>query len=774
MTVAVVIANGPVLVHLVTIDPLQLFAWLPGPVGHQVLPGRATIDPNAGYVTQALGRLVATDWLHGTVPWWNPYEGLGAPLAAGPQAAAFFPLTMLVGTPVGYVAFRLLLELVAGWSAAAVVGRLGAGRAAATAAGVATALNGTFAWFDHAPASVAAFLPMAVLGVERCRQAAAEGRRGGWCLLALALALSMVAGFPETAYLDGLFVGVWAALRLAGGSRWRTRFVVKLGAGAAVAGLLAAPALVAFAAYLPEAFVGPHAGQIGSWSLPSPAVAQLLLPYVYGPIFALHSTGPVDTLTGIWGTVGGYLGATTVLVGLTGLVAALRWGGPRRVLGVGLGAWTALALAKMFGASPVAAAVTRLPGMRDVAFFRYATPSVEFAAVVLAALGIDAIARRQVPPAVVAGAALATLGLVAAAAWSAWPVLTAATGAPHRHAYPLASALWAAATVAVAAIAGVAARARRSAPPPPAARAPASRAPRAPHRLVAAVLALDAMVLFAVPLLSAPTPVAADMGAVRYLQRHLGLARFTTLGPLQPNYGSFFGMAELAVNDLPVPAAFARYASTRLDPNVEPDLLTGTARSNPSAPGPAVELWDHLPAYEDAGVAYVVVPASGTDVFGEPFPPPGSPPGAVRLAYRDRWVLVYRLAHPAPFFAAVGSACTIAPRDRDEATVRCAAPATVVRRELVMSGWRASVSGHAVRVRRWEGTFQAVPVPAGASTVRFRYEPPAGNWLFAPAVAGLVLLAAAAWRRGTVRRVPAHLARGATAARRPRGVDAGR
>ena len=44
---------------------------------------------------QALGHLVATDWFSGHVPWWNPYEGLGVPLAGDMQSGAFFPPTLL-------------------------------------------------------------------------------------------------------------------------------------------------------------------------------------------------------------------------------------------------------------------------------------------------------------------------------------------------------------------------------------------------------------------------------------------------------------------------------------------------------------------------------------------------------------------------------------------------------------------------------------------------------------------------------------------------------
>ena len=89
------VANAPALLHLVTTNPLVLERRLT-PTTSGWLPGLPYIDGNAGFTMQALGHLAALDWLHGHVPWWNPYEGVGAPLAGEMQSGAFFPLTMLL------------------------------------------------------------------------------------------------------------------------------------------------------------------------------------------------------------------------------------------------------------------------------------------------------------------------------------------------------------------------------------------------------------------------------------------------------------------------------------------------------------------------------------------------------------------------------------------------------------------------------------------------------------------------------------------------------
>src|SRR6185312_196251 len=122
---------------------------------------------------------------------------LGSPLAGEMQSAAFFPPVLLLQNALGFVLFHVLLELVAGAATYFLLRRVGLGRVAAMAAGVAFGLCGTLAWFEHATANPVAFLPLALLGVERARDAALASRRHGWRLLAVALGLSVVAGFPE-------------------------------------------------------------------------------------------------------------------------------------------------------------------------------------------------------------------------------------------------------------------------------------------------------------------------------------------------------------------------------------------------------------------------------------------------------------------------------------------------------------------------------------------------------------------------------------------------
>ncbi|MHB1710642.1 MAG: hypothetical protein ACYCV7_04465, partial [Acidimicrobiales bacterium] len=248
---AVLAANLPAIVHLVTTNPLAFDAHLaPGASG--LLPGLPSIDPDAGYTAQALGHLAAMDWLHGHIPWWNPFEGIGAPLAGEMQSGAFFPLTLLLALHQGLLLLQVTLEVVTGWATYFLVRRVGVGRTFSAAAGVAFGLCGTYAWFSYAPIRPIALLPLALLGVERSLSAAAERRRGGWRLLAAAIAFSILAGFPETTFIDGLFVVGWALMRIVGPGRacWRP-LLAKVTLGGVVGVALSAPLVVAFITYLP-------------------------------------------------------------------------------------------------------------------------------------------------------------------------------------------------------------------------------------------------------------------------------------------------------------------------------------------------------------------------------------------------------------------------------------------------------------------------------------------------------------------------------------------
>jgi hypothetical protein len=748
---AVVVANLPALTGAVDTNPLILTSGLVSTFT-QWLPGLSTIDPSAGFSTQSLGHLVAMDWLHGHIPWWNPYEGVGAPLAGGMQSGPFFPLTLLLVVHQGMLAVQVALELVAGWATYFLIRRLAVGRTFAVAAGVAFALCGTFAWFNDATDRPVAFLPLCLLGVERAIAAGRDGKKGGWQLLALALALSILAGFPETAAIDGVLVAWWAVFRIAGParSRWRP-IVAKLVGGAVVGAALCAPLLVAFAGYLPDAYLGGHSGGFASVSLAPLGLAQTVLPYGLGPIFAFHSTtGGMDSISLLWDNVGGYLSVTVIAAGLVGLV-----GRRGRSLRVGLGAWIVLCLLRTFGFPPVVHVLAHVPIIRLTAFYRYANPTWELAAIVLAALGLDDIARgltrRRL---LVVGVALTGL-LAVWAAVTAWPLLTSATGpagssARSPHLYAAGSLAGAVLMLALLTGGGmVAGRHRlagadddpidvadpRSDPPRTGGPPPGERTRRWGRLVMGGAICLESVALLGFTYLSAPTAAVVDSGSAAWLQAHLGTSRFYTLGPIQPEFGSYYGIAQANVNELPLSKAWVEFVATHLDPNSPKVLFTGGSRINFAGPTAAQELTKHLSDFESVGVRFVVESPTGRDSQGQPFPAAGTAawPVGPRLVYRDPVAEIWELPGAAPMFSlrsgggSRSGGCTVVAMGSTQATVRCRHPATLDRQVLAVPGWSAEVEGRQVAVGQDRGSpgglFQAVRLPAGSVTVRFTYLP---------------------------------------------------
>ena len=712
----VLLANLPYLLGLTDPDPTgprsQIDVSRPG-----LVAGANTLDPTDGYITAALGHLAAEDVVHGHLPLWNPYEATGTPLLAEGQSAALFPPTLLLLLDDGQFWEDLLLELVAGLATYMVLRRIGVSRPAAVAGGAAFALNGAFAWLATTSFNPVAFLPVMVLGIEQAHAAVQAGRRGGGWLLAVALALSLYAGFPETAYIDCLLAGLWLLWRLGGGDRRQARRLLGKGlAGAAVGLLLAAPFLVSFLGALSHEFVGFHNGSATALKMPSLAFPQLLLPYVYGPLLAFSD--PAGKLQEIWGYAGGFVPFSLAFLGAASLISSHR-----RALKLILAIWLALALATIYGQPPILRSLLPLlPGASSVAFYRYTFPAVSFAFAVLAALGLDGLARRRGDGGALAGICVAAFALLALLALEAHRLVSHLDGGAQHSTWAWAQVAWTAAILAsISTIAFL------------------GRGWRGRRELVrlgvpVALVVLDVVASFGLHELSAPRQVRLDRAPIDYLSSHLGESRFFTLGPLAPNYGAVWRLASLNEIDLPLPDLWTRYVREQLDPYVNPIFFVGSlggGRST-SVPSPAQMLRAHLPGYLGAAVRYVLT---------LPGQPPALPRGAARLVLRSDTSWIYELAHPDPYVSS-SAGCRVSPVSREAIAVDCSRPGALVRRELDFPGWSASVDGRSTPITQARGAFQSVSVPQGHHLITFSYLPPGFVWSLAALGLGLVWLVA--------------------------------
>ncbi len=710
----VVIANLLYVVGVFDANPLGPRSGLVSAVTPGPAPGVPTLDLNDGFISQAVSHRAMLDWLHLQVPWWNPYEATGTPLAGEMAGAAFFPPTLFTLLSGGQLYERMLLELLAGLSTFLLLRRLSVNRTVAVAGAVAFELNGTFAWFAHAPVNPIAFLPLLLLGVELSYAATLERRRGGWWLVAVAGALSVYAGFPETAYIDTLLALGWVLWRggCLGPHRLRP-FVAKLAAGAIAGTLLAAPLLLAFVNYANHGDLGVHGGVVGGVAIPPRGLSMLVMPYVFGPIFAYND--PAGVLSTLWKEVGGYLSTSLLLFALLGL-----WSRRRRGLKLILLGWIVLSVARIYDEPHLVSQVIGvLPGMSRVAFYRYAFPALELAVIILAALGLDDLASRPWSRARVVFAAAFALALVLLAIFGA-TALDHQLGSGHSL-YSRASAIWAASILAIGAAATLVRSVGRR------------------TLLTALVVTVDALALFVVPQLSVPT-TKLNLTPVAYLQRHLGLQRFFTMGPIRPNYGTYFGLGELDATDLPLPSSFTSYVHNRLDPYTDPLVFVGNNYSGrpPTAPSTQSELLTNLANFRDAGVAYVLTPP------GQTLPMRST---GFQLVFRSPSTWIYHLHGAAPYFSASNPQCAIRPNGRQSVQLSCPSPTLLLRRETDFAGWSAQIDGHPRDVRRADGLFQVVNVPTGLHHVTFSYAPPGENWGLLAFLAGCGWLIGAAMLR---------------------------
>lgn len=686
ITAAVVLANMLYVSGL--FDPNPFGGWsLLGSVIHPgLLSGRAANDPSAAYVSQALGHLAVHDWFHLRAPWWNPFGGTGVPLAGDMQSAALSPFTIFTAVSNGQLYEHMLFELISGIATYLLLRRLTVSRWASTAAAIVFALNGTFAWFTHAPVNVVPFLPLLLLGIEMAYAASAAGRRGGWWLIAVAGALSVYAGFPETAYLNTLFAGLWVVWRSGCAGRPYVRpFLIKVALGAVCAVLLAGPLLVAFGDYLGVSVNG-HAA-IGNAHRPGSTLPMLLLPYIYGPIF-----GDVNlTSIPVWDTVGGYLSTSLLFFGIVGLASP-----GRRGLRFVLLTWIVLAIARIYGAPGLGAVLGLVPGMDHILFERYADPTLELAAIILAALGMDTVSSRTAPRRRLIAVTLVSLAVVGAAAARAHSFAYKVMPVSHRL-FELGSVVWAVGIIATGALAAI---------------VPNARARRI---LVAAIVSVDAFVLFTMPELSAPRGITVDTAPIAFLQRHQGLSRFATLGPLQPNYGSYFGLREINTEEAVLPSNFSTYVNTHLDSAVSPLSFNGVGVSTPVADTATAQLLSNLDGYRAAGVRYVLTPVNLPLPVGR---------NAFTLVFRSPTTWIYRLNGTPAYFSSTNPSCSVRFTSGDSARVSCRTPTTLVRRETYMPGWSASVDGRTLPVQQHDGLFQAVTIGPGTHRVTFVFTPP--------------------------------------------------
>jgi hypothetical protein len=556
-------------------DPIWFYSSIvSGPHG---VPGSPFVDPNAGFTSQALGHLAAWDWVHGVIPWWNPYTGIGVPLAGELQPGAFFlPFNLLLLLKEGLLWQRIAMQILAGLATYALLRELGLSRLAAFLGGALFAMNGVIAW-TPGPAAVycsSPFLPCLLWGIERAQ----KPRQGAASTLAIGLAIawSILAGFPEAPYISGLLALAWGVYRLTSApARW---VMARRALGGFALGLLvASPLLIAFVDYLlqSDSF---DIHKKGGLSMPWASFPVTVIPYVYGPM---------NVLIGTWGSFGGYTEALVLVMALVGVMRKSADRGLKLLLLI----WVLLCWARNFGVQPITAIIDHLPLLNRALFFRYAGASWILALTILAAYGLDEF-RSTAPRRRNSFAIVMILLLVCVAL--AWPQ-RAFWGWSQGKALVMFAFLGAALFWVLAGLTALGLAWRIS-------HLETRRA------TIAGLIIFDAAVMFLAAQVSARRNNQVDMQAMQFLHDHQGLSRNYTLGPLAPNYSAYFQVASINHNVLPVPRLWAQYVDHKLLPGFERD--TGVTFFWPAwgdtSDGGARTFSTNLANFRDVGVRYVL------------------------------------------------------------------------------------------------------------------------------------------------------------------------
>ncbi len=344
----------------------------------------------------------------GELPLWNPHVLLGAPHLANAQSALFWPghwLDVVLPLPVSWT-LEILLEIALTFLATALLAReLGCRPSGALLAGAAFSLSGFLVgWGPWPLADGARCLPLVLWAVLRLDRRPSAGTIA---LAAVALALPVLAGHPQTALYDGIAAAAFAstlALRRAGRARRdRGRRWGALVAAASIAAGLGAVQWLPTAEWIGQ-LVRPL-DRVGWRSLPPEHLVSWVSRDLRANPNALGIEVPEEAT---------YVGIVTLILAPFALV--------RRRRGVA-GFWAALAgvaAALAYGVPPIADLWRSLPLLGGLPNHRLIL-WLELALALLAGLGLTALTEREAPPArrrLVLTAGLSLGGSLALLAWT--------------------------------------------------------------------------------------------------------------------------------------------------------------------------------------------------------------------------------------------------------------------------------------------------------------------------------------------------------------------
>lgn len=716
------------------------------------------------------------------LPLWNPHEVFGYPLFAQLIHGVLHPVSLtaaLLAPGAGMDALIVVYVGLAGAGAAALARALGVSRGASAVAGLAYAASGYVLGMSAVLTylAAAATAPWAIAAMR----VAAEGRRWGAVLAALAVAALHFAGDPQWTVIA---VALGAVLAFeSGGARGLALVVVAVVLGTALAAVQLVPAW----AFLPETHRGQSlsAEDRAQWALAPWRLVELVAPGFFNgrpgqllerPVF-LWLGGPTQEAMRTPFVPSVYVGAAVLALAafaawrtrlartLTVAALVLGW----IALGVHAGAEQLLHAIPVWGGfryseklvgplTLVLAVLAALGADRVRSGDSRRAPALGAAggaALALAALlglfpSVEGLAPAGAPPGAVAEARLALsaglvhcgLALLALAALAWWAARS-----------PLAGTRFAALAAAVVLVEGVAA-----APYALHAGDPRAVEPRPLQGIVSGSPVARLETPVDGPPYRSPIPLdAADLEAAA--RSRLGVAPFAIPSGID-HVNTYTGLLPRRTR------ALGEALGGDLWRTLRRFAVTHVALKSPRNPLEDATARDSI----RRGTLVGELPEWGISVYAVPHRPWASFAERVAVAASDREALDRFVAadlagipevvlQGAPLGGtAAGRVIEVERRpERVRVVAEADGDAVLVVNDAWWPGWRATLDGEAVPILRADYIVRAVAWPAGRHVLEMRYEPPEVRlgWAISAAAAAAVIAIAGveAWRRRAGRRV---------------------
>jgi hypothetical protein len=294
-----------------------------GPYGYD---GRTPVNTfsvdlaTPAYYEWPVNALVGEMYRQGEIPLWNPYQGLGTPLAAQYNTRAFFPYQILedLSPRWSWDFFMLGRLLLAGFLVYLFLRRLKLDWVPSFAGGLFYMFSGTFIWFINLEemTNVAMTAPLLVYSVDSLWH---WRWQIGVPALAGSIGLVLLGGQPEVALYVLLLGGAYAIFMLfsaqPGGRRWK---VLGMAAAVVLGFGLAMPQVLPFVELASNSHnIHPPGGEMGTTGVAHPLLASLILIPGLNNMPTWIRELPEN---GAWDYVGGFTGVLAACLIVLGII----------------------------------------------------------------------------------------------------------------------------------------------------------------------------------------------------------------------------------------------------------------------------------------------------------------------------------------------------------------------------------------------------------------------------------------------------------------------